>query len=78
MVAPTVVQRISIDWVLEYVPLSGLKVGAATLNVYISEAVSLAIIVVAKALALIVVDTFTVIGPEYGVELDVGSAPLVV
>ncbi len=70
-------------------PPIGLNVGVETLEgwgsdgsevviVYIAVAVSLPVIPSLKALALSVVVRVTGIGPEYSVEEDTGSAPLVV
>jgi hypothetical protein len=61
------------------VPPEGLKVGVATCGggriVYVPLAVSLSVMPLLNALALIVVVTLTEIGPEYRVDKDEGSEP---
>ncbi len=59
-------------------PAPGLKVGVATFSVYVAVAVLLDVIPLKKALALIVVVTFTEMGLEYTDEVEVGSELLVV
>jgi hypothetical protein len=80
MVAPEVEQLRVTLCDEEYVPAEGLNVGAATvpgstLMMYVADAMSLSVMPLLNALALIVVVELTWIGLEYSVDEDVGVEP---
>ncbi len=65
-------------WATVYVPAAGVKTGNAAVMAYLATAVGLVVKPVATAIASIVSEADTVIGPVYFVEAVVGVVPLVV